>query len=354
MSLPKYEGRRGSAKTIGLMGVPFAGGQPKGGVDDGPEAIRNGTLVKKLESYDLFASQLPLTLRWNWAPQDSGWEVADFGDLQFHFDSFCKKDEKSFAKNVDKVASACHKVSKQVEASVNAYDHTIVLGGDHSGTIGSIHGHAQANSDICVLWIDAHADLNTPHTSFSGNMHGMPLAFLLHEMEPYLSKQSNPIDWCKPCLSVKNLAYIGLRDVDPAERYFLDHLGICAFTMEEIDIYGLGPIVKQALDVINPNNERRIHVSFDIDALDPVTVAPSTGTPVPGGLTMRDGYFIMETVAKTGRLAVMDLMEVNPNIGTQQDVQRTVWAANEMILTGMGKRRSGTLPVHFKPPARLD
>jgi arginase len=168
------------------------------------------------------------------------------------------------------------------------------------------------------VWVDAHADINTPQTTQSGNLHGCPLSFLLGiagEIESY--------EWLKPTLAAKDLVYIGLRDVDEGEKRLLRKHNIKAFSMFEVDKYGIGKVVEMALDHVNPNRDRPIHLSFDVDALDP-SVAPSTGTPVRGGLTFREGHYICEALAETGLLVALDLMEVNPMLGDEQSLMETV------------------------------
>lgn len=154
-----------------------------------------------------------------------------------------------------------------------------------------------------MVWIDAHADINTIETTGTGNMHGMPVSFLL-------GINKNPIpgfDWIRPILTPDRLVYIGLRDVDQGEKRILNEYGIKAFSMHEVDRYGIGEVVKMALDHVNPNRDKPIHMSFDVDALDP-SVAPSTGTPVRGGLTFREGHYICEAIHETGLLVAFDIV----------------------------------------------
>jgi arginase len=211
------------------------------------------------------------------------------------------------------VSAVTEKLSGQVYEHASKGRCVLTLGGDHSIAIGSIAGVAKAvrerlDREIAVIWVDAHADINTPETSDSGNIHGMPVAFLTGLAS---EKRKDIFGWIQPeqQISVKKLVYIGLRDIDKGEKALLREHGIKAFSMHHIDKYGIGRVMEMALGHIG--NDTPIHLSFDVDALDPQW-APSTGTPVRGGLTLREGDFIAECVHETGCLVAMDLVEVNP------------------------------------------
>ncbi|CAN8006886.1 unnamed protein product, partial [Ixodes hexagonus] len=194
-----------------------------------------------------------------------------------------------------------------VKASVASGRLTVNLGGDHSAAIGTVTGHAEAtHSDVALIWVDAHADLNTVTSSGSGNLHGMPVSFLLHEMAPFVTKPPS-LDWVQPCVHKENFAFIALRDVDIYERYFIDHLGITTFSMAEIDRIGIRETIQRVLKRINPTGTKSLHVSFDIDSIDQLIV-PSTGTPVLGGLTMREAFVIAEEVDLSGKFVSTDVM----------------------------------------------
>eukprot|EP01044_Picomonas_judraskeda_P024045 COSAG03_NODE_6498_length_1051_cov_1.561975_1_plen_200_part_00 len=192
-------------------------------------------------------------------------------------------------------------------------------------------------ADVGVLWVDAHADLNTPESSGSMNMHGMPLSFLMGLADP---KTVPGLEWMTDCqvpvLKPSRLVYVGLRDVDAAERVMLHELGITAFTMREVDKYGIAKVMELAMAQLVNSAEAALHVSFDIDALCP-TWAPSTGTSVFGGLTMREANFIAESVAETGALRSLDMVEVNPALGANRsDVERTADMGNALIAKMLG------------------
>jgi arginase len=234
-------------------------------------------------------------------------------------------------------------VSAVTEAlSQQVYDHAkegrfvLTLGGDHSIAIGTISGTAKAvrerlDRDMAVIWVDAHADINTPETSDSGNIHGMPVAFLTGLAS---DKPDAPFGWIKDehRVSVKKLVYIGLRDVDRGEKKILRENGIKAFSMHDIDRHGIGKVMDMALGWIG--SDTPIHLSFDIDALDP-RFAPSTGTAVRGGLTLREGDFIAECVHQTGSLVALDLVEVNPSL-EEEGAAETVRSGVSIVRCALG------------------
>ncbi|KAJ1673200.1 Arginase, catabolizes arginine to ornithine and urea [Spiromyces aspiralis] len=209
----------------------------------------------------------------------------------------------------------------------------LTLGGDHSIAMGTICGTAEKyGDDLRVIWIDAHPDINTPETTESGNLHGCPLSFLLgltQEGQP-------PFQWLKACLKPEHLVYIGLRDVDAPEKRILRQHNIKAFSMHEVDKYGIGKVVEMALQHLSPNNDKPIHLSFDVDALDP-SVAPSTGTPVRGGLTFREGHYICEAIHETGCLVAMDLVEVNPHLSDVHGLHQTITVGCSLVRCALGE-----------------
>jgi len=234
------------------------------------------------------------------------------------------------------VSAVTEQLSQQVYEHSRAGRLVVTLGGDHSIAIGTISGTAQATRErlgreIAVIWVDAHADINTPETSDSGNIHGMPAAFLtgLATEQP-----GQPFGWLKPeqRISTQKLVYIGLRDVDRGEKKILREHGIRAFSMHDIDRHGIGKVMDMALGWIG--HDTPIHLTFDIDALDPQW-APSTGTAVRGGLTLREGDFIAECVAQTGSLIALDLVEVNPSL-EEQGAAETVRAGVSIVRCALG------------------
>lgn len=234
------------------------------------------------------------------------------------------------------VSAVTQELSNQVYTHAREGRFVLTLGGDHSIAIGTISGTAKAirerlGREIAVIWVDAHADINTPETSDSGNIHGMPVAFLTGLAT---EKPENPFGWIKQehRLNLKKLVYIGLRDVDRGEKKILRENGIKAFSMHDIDKYGIGRVMEMALGWIGTDTP--IHLSFDVDALDPM-YAPSTGTPVRGGLTLREGDYIAECVHETGSLVALDLVEVNPSLEIT-GAQETVRAGVSIVRCALG------------------
>lgn len=312
--------------NIGLVGVPFSKGQTRDGTEKGPSVLRNGGLVETLRGIGL--------------------DVCDYGDLPLDFSD--KDAQYGKAKNPRTVGHASKMIADKVSEVVKSGRTCLTLGGDHSMAIGTIFGQHQVQPNQVVLWIDAHADINTPLTSDSGNLHGMPLSFLVKELDQYLPKLPG-FEYLKPCLAAKDIAYVGLRDVDPGERYIIEKLGITAFSMQEVDKYGINEVMSKALKALDPEGKRPIHLSFDVDALDP-SLTPSTGTPVTAGLSLREALYIAEEVASTGRLSVVDIAEVNPKIGTDQDVEKTVKNTIEFVTRCFGRARKGVYPPGYDIP----
>ncbi|XP_037097245.1 arginase-2, mitochondrial [Syngnathus acus] len=311
-------GQPSRAQSVAVLGAPFSHGQKRRGVEHGPKVIRDAGLIEQLSGLD--------------------YAVHDFGDLTFHYPEV---DEPFMDVHSPRtVGAATKKLSGAVSRAVGAGHTLVMLGGDHSLGIGSVAGHAQQCPDLCLIWIDAHADVNTPETSPSGNLHGQPVAFLLKELQDKVLDLPG-FSWVKPVLSCRDLVYIGLRDVDPGEYHILKNLGIQYFTMRDIDRLGIQRVTEVALDHVLARKQRPVHLSFDIDAFDP-SLAPATGTPVNGGLTYREGIYIAEEVHNTGLLSVMDLVEVNPGVGaTQAAIEATASLAVDVIASSLGQTREG-------------
>ncbi|KAL3205346.1 hypothetical protein MRX96_011242 [Rhipicephalus microplus] len=312
-------------REIGVLGVPIHQGQPKPGVEKGPQFLRDAGLLEQL--------------------RELGHEVEDFGDVGVEGDpsvTDCR------ARNSDVVGKTNKNVRDLVAEVLDSGRVSLNLGGDHTMSIGSVIGHAQSvDTEVALIWIDAHGDINTPSSSTSGNMHGMPLSFLVHEMAPYVVKPKG-FEWVEPCVYKDNLAYIGLRDVDPYERYFMNHLGIRTYDMADIDRLGIRDVAQRILKEINPTGEKSLHISYDIDSIDRM-IAPSTGTPVLGGLSLREALVIAEEVSKSGQLRVLDLAEVNPELGSEQDARNTIDCGVRLIDSFFGSQRGGNLPLENDP-----
>ncbi|KAM4663263.1 arginase-2, mitochondrial [Discoglossus pictus] len=305
--------------SVAVIGAPFSKGQKRRGVEHGPAAIRNAGLIERLSGI--------------------GCNVYDIGDLNF---SQVPNDEvyNNNVKYPRTVGLACHVLADAVSRAVGTGHTCITLGGDHSLALGSISGHAQQCPDLCVIWVDAHADINTPLTTPSGNLHGQPVSFLLRELQDKVPLIPG-FSWAKPCLSRSDIVYIGLRDIDPAEHFILKNYDIPYFSMRDIDCLGIQKVMERTFDQLLGRRQRPIHLSFDIDAFDP-TLAPATGTPVLGGLTYREGVYITEEIHNTGMLSAMDLVEVNPILGaTSDDVKATARLAVDVIASSLGQTREG-------------
>lgn len=312
---PKFLNNR---NDLGVVAVGFSGGQPKPGVDAAPIALIEAGLIKQLE-------------------EDLEYQISYDGQVH-NFSEILPADDPPI-RNM-KRPRFCSAVTKEVSEQVYKYAKdgklVLTLGGDHSIAIGTVSGTARAvrerlGKEIAVIWVDAHADINTPETSDSGNIHGMPVSFLTGLAR---EEREDCFGWLKDhhLLSTKKLVYIGLRDIDKGEKKILREHGIKAFSMHDIDRHGIGKVMDMALGWIG--SDTPIHLSFDVDGLDPMW-APSTGTPVRGGLTLREGDFIAECVAETGALVALDLVEVNPSLD-QQGASDTVRAGCSIVRCALG------------------
>ncbi|KIW89106.1 arginase [Cladophialophora bantiana CBS 173.52] len=305
---------------LGVVLVGFSGGQCKEGVDAAPTALVKAGLLNQIQD------ELGYTLH-------GDTEVRNYNEIRPSSDEPYRG-----MKNPRSVSAVTEKLAAQVYEQARHGRMVLTLGGDHSIAIGTIAGTARAireryngRKEIAVIWVDAHADINTPETSESGNIHGMPVAFatgLAH------SEDKDIFGWLQEDqkLSTTKLVYIGLRDVDRGEKKILRDHRIKAFSMHDIDRHGIGRVVEMALAHIG--SDTPIHLSFDVDALDPMW-APSTGTPVRGGLTLREGDYIAECVHETGQLVAMDLVEVNPSLDVAGATE-TVRAGVSLVRCALG------------------
>jgi len=300
--------------TVAIVGCPFSGGQPRVGVDEGPIHLVEAGLVDQLK--------------------DLGWQVAFDGHHLFEDISIQNDPPIGIIKRPRLVSSVTKAVADTVGAHATAGKLPLTIGGDHSLAMGTVSGTFRKYPNACLIWIDAHADINTVESTDSGNLHGMPVSFLLGLPGNGDVPQFSWIP--QPLLTPEKLVYIGLRDVDAGEKKILRDNGIKAFSMHEVDKYGIGKVVEMALDHVNPNRDLPIHLSFDVDALDP-SVAPSTGTPVRGGLTFREGHYICEAIHETGLLVALDIMEVNPSLEDDRAVKQTVAVGCSLARAALGE-----------------
>lgn len=305
---------------MAIVGCPFSGGQRRKGVDTGPISLVSAGICTQLE--------------------ELGWKVDFSGHQSFeHINAHIDSDTDIGGMKLPRTVSTVSKeVAQAVETHARAGKLPLTLGGDHSLALGTVTGSLRAHPDAALIWIDAHADINTPETTPSGNLHGCPVSFLLGlkgtNVEPFNTWVSP-----KPLLDSQSLVYIGLRDIDSGERKILKEHNIKAFSMHHVDKYGIGKVVEMALDHVNGaqgKRDRPIHLSFDVDALDP-SVAPSTGTPVRGGLTFREGHYICEALYETGCLVALDLMEVNPSLLQEREAEQTIAVGCSLIRAAMGE-----------------
>ena len=296
-------------RSATLIGVPLDYGASKRGASGGPAAIRRANLVEGLEALDL--------------------EVTDAGDLAV---PKIVPTAKGRLKNAAPILKVCSQLEKRTYEAVANGSTPITLGGDHSLAVGSVSGESRAFRDkgrkIGLIWVDAHADINTPETSPSGNVHGMPLAHLLGMGHRDFAR----LGGFSPKIDPRNVVLIGIRDVDRAEAVNIRKSGIRVFSMQEIDRYGMGVVTEQAIDMAS-DGTAGFHLSFDIDSVDPGN-APGTGTIKRGGLTYRESHLLMELVADSERMVGLDVVEVNPLEDTQN---ATAVLASELICSAMGK-----------------
>ncbi|MGE0640260.1 MAG: arginase [Thermoanaerobaculia bacterium] len=273
-------------RKVAILGMPMDLGQGRRGVDMGPSAIRYGRLHERLENL--------------------GCEVTDLGDVDV---PGAEELGVEYAKPgggleyLDAIRVACEAAIEKLVALPEDVI-PVVLGGDHSIAIGSVTG-ASRRQRTGVVWVDAHGDFNTPKTSPSGNIHGMPLATLCGLGDPRLTD----IGWPGRKIDPEDVVLIGIRDLDSEERRLMKEARVTVYTMKEVDRIGLPRIAEETLAKLG--GLPRLHVSFDADVLDP-EIAPGVGTPVPGGLTYREAHLLMELFADSERVTSLDLVEVNP------------------------------------------
>lgn len=214
------------------------------------------------------------------------------------------------ARFLDEILTVCEALAAETRKALANGDTPLIIGGDHSLAMGSVSGVAahyrERGEDIGLLWIDAHADMNTPESSPSGNVHGMPLAHLLGEGNSRL----NNIEGCHPAIKPENTVLIGVRDIDGRERDIVRKSGLTVFTMRDIDELGMTEVCRQAVDILT-SGTAGFHVSFDVDGCDP-SVMPGSGTLVPGGIDYREAHQLLENCADTGKMTSMDVVELNP------------------------------------------
>ena len=300
-------------KPLHIIGVPLDLGGNRRGVDMGPSAFRIAGLGEKLAAL--------------------GYPILDKGDLTTPIPETQKqRDERK--KYINDIAKVCQKLYQASLASLDEGAMPIVLGGDHSLGAGSVAAAAEwarkaQNLPIGLIWVDAHGDMNTPATSSSGNVHGMPLAALLGSEPAELSR----IGTFSPKVLAAHTVLVGIRNLDDREKVLVKESGVHVFTMKDIDRQGIAAVAEQAVNLAG-NGTAGIHVSFDMDVCDPL-IAPGVGTPVKGGLDYREAHMLMEIIADSGRLTSLDLVELNPTLDMQNT---TAQLGTELASSALGMK----------------
>ncbi|HEX2915241.1 MAG TPA: arginase [Chloroflexia bacterium] len=328
---------------VAIIGAPLALGQSRPGVGLAPEALRRSGLLEAIsqleyEVVDTGDLEFPKAIQ-----HEAEVEIpsSDFDGPRRHLFSESETTTTTISAIISKmkyaaeVGESCRMLAQRVEERARSGDFCLTLGGDHSIAMGSIPGILAARPNTALIWVDAHGDFNTPETSPSGNLHGMPLAMVLG----YTRLKIRGFEWLQGEGSVlgrlapSQVALVGVRELDPGERRLLREAGVHVYSMSEIDRYGIGAVMDRAMDSINGDGRRNFHISFDVDSIDP-SEAPGTGTKVKGGLTYREAHTILEMVAGSGRLTSMDLAEVNPELDVNG---QTTALGVELIASALGK-----------------
>lgn len=299
------------ARKVAITNVHLDLGAGRRGTDMGPSAMHVAGLVPELEALRCEVLRV-LTLG------TSSFESAKVADPHARF--------------LPHIHQICAKLADEVERACGEGALPLVLGGDHSQAIGTISGlsrhYRKQGKRVGVVWVDAHTDINTPDTSPTGNIHGMPLAVLLGHGPPELRAIAGE----QPALDPRDVVVIGARDVDEGERRLIRELGLRVYTMQELDERGTSVCVREAFDRVQ-HGTAGVHLSFDLDGVDP-SGAPGVGTPVPGGLSVRESHLICETAARTGKLLGMEMVELNPTLDQANQTGRlAVW----LIASALGK-----------------
>ena len=298
-------------KQVHIIGVPMDLGAGRRGVDMGPDALRVAGLGARIRAL--------------------GYEVVDEGNI------FVEQPERlaekgSHARFLEEIEHACTRLAETTKAVLDAGGIPVVLGGDHSIAVGSVSGVAahfrERDEKIGVIWLDAHADMNTPDTTLSGNVHGMPLASIMGRGPSELTH----ILGFAPKVDPRNVALIGIRDIDDGERKLIKELGVRAFTAREMDERGMNAIMDEALEIATAGTAG-YHLTLDVDFIDP-RFAPGVGTPVPGGATYRETHLAMERAADFGKMVSLEYAELNP-IEDIRNQSAEVGVA--MLLSALGK-----------------
>jgi arginase len=297
---------------IAVIGAPMDLGAGRRGVDMGPSALRVAGLQQKLT--------------------DLGYQVEDLGNVIVDQPESLPAGP-SHARYLPQITHTCARLADMVERAASQQQVPLVLGGDHSAAMGTIAGMSRhrhkSGHKLGVLWLDAHADMNTPDSSPSGNVHGMPLACAIGLGPAELTGLAGRV----PMVDAENVALVGLRSVDDIEKYNVRGAGVHPFTMRDIDERGMREVIRQAIHAVSSGTSG-FHLSFDLDAVDP-DEAPGVGTPVHGGITYREAHLAMEIICDSGLMTSLELVELNPVLDV---ANRTALLGVELIMSALGKR----------------
>ena len=299
-------------REIDLYGVPMDLGADRRGVDMGPSAMRIAGVVPRVK--------------------ELGHTIVDKGNIYVaSMESAALGDKK--AKYESEIVDCCKRLAEQVSETVSGGRFPLVIGGDHSIAVGTVSGiakvHHEKGHKIGMIWFDAHADMNTPRTSPSGNVHGMPLAALLG----HGSKALTDLCGFAPKISPENTVLIGIRSLDTTERAIVKKSGVRVFTMKEIDRMGMGAVIDQAIATVT-SGTAGFHLSFDLDGMDPKD-APGTGTPEQGGVTYREAHLMMELISDSEKLIGLEMVEVNAILDHHN---KTADLAVGLVASALGRR----------------
>lgn len=295
-------------KKVSIVGVPMDLGQIRRGVDMGPSAMRYAGLIEEI--------------------QDLGFEVNDYGDITIHRSTTGSNQEQKL-RNLKEIIKTSEELCRELDEILTRGGFPLVLGGDHSISIGSIAGIKKHYRELGVIWYDAHADLNTAETSPSGNIHGMSLATNLGLGHPVLTK----IGGYEPKIKPEHIVIIGARSIDEGEKQLIREKGIKVYTMHEIDRRGMTAVMEETITYLKERTDG-VHLSLDLDAIDPID-APGVGTPVLGGITYRESHLAMEMLAEAEMITSAEFVEVNPIIDHKN---QTANIAVELITSLLGKK----------------
>lgn len=303
---------RSRQPVVAILGAPLDLGAGRRGVDMGPSALRVAGLNSRLA--------------------ELGYRVEDYGNVRVEQQESSSPGPRN-ARYLSAIASTCVEIAAQVEGACDSGRFPLVLGGDHSVAVGTVSGMAEAfrkrGERIGLIWMDAHSDMNTPGTSPSGNVHGMPLACLVGKGPKELASLYGYAPKVRP----ENTVLVGIRNVDLDERPLVRRSGVRVFTMRDIDERGMRAVMQDAISIASEGTAG-IHLSLDMDGVDP-REAPGVGTPVRGGFSYREAHLAMEMICDSRRLRSMEVVEVNPVL---DEANRTALLGVELVLSAMGKK----------------